>query len=68
MFWGRSPSILTLQSVLTRVEEVRPLLKGSQTEKMVANGKLLKALGVFEPTIVNEWELELGSGLEFSGA
>lgn len=53
-----SPSILTLQSVLTLVEEGHPLLKGSQTEKMVASGKLLKALGEFEPTIVNDWELE----------
>lgn len=51
-------SILTLQSVLTLVEEGHPLLKGSQTEKMVASGKLLKALGEFEPTIVNDWELE----------
>ncbi len=51
-------SILTLQSVLTRVEEGHPLLKGSQTEKMVANGKILEALGKFEPTIVNDWELE----------
>ena len=53
-----SSSILTLQSVLTRVEEGHPLLKGSQTEKMVANGKILEALGEFEPTIVNDWELE----------
>ncbi len=53
-----SPSILTLQSVLTQVEEGHPLLKGSQAEKMVASGKLLKALGAFEPTIVNDWELE----------
>ncbi|MZH02054.1 MAG: TolC family protein [Nitrospinae bacterium] len=53
-----SPSILTLQSVLSQVEENHPLLKGSQTEKMVASGKLLEALGEFEPTIVNDWELE----------
>lgn len=53
-----SSSILTLQSVLKRVEENHPLLKGSQTEKMVASGKLLEALGEFEPTIVNDWELE----------
>ncbi|MZH03434.1 MAG: hypothetical protein F3745_08595, partial [Nitrospinae bacterium] len=51
-------SILTLQSVLKQVEENHPLLKGSQTEKMVASGKLLEALGKFEPTIVNDWELE----------
>jgi outer membrane protein TolC len=53
-----SSSILTLKSVLTKVEESHPLLKRSQTAKMMANGKLLKALGKFEPTLVNDWELE----------
>ncbi len=53
-----SPSLLTLQAVLTRVEEGHPLLRGSQTEKMVARGKLLSALGKFEPNLVNDWELE----------
>ena len=50
--------ILTLQSVLTRVEQNHPLLRGSQTERMVASGKLLTALGKFEPNLVNDWELE----------
>lgn len=54
----KSSPILTLQSVLSQVEQNHPLLKGSQTEKMVASGKLLEALGEFEPTIVNDWELE----------
>ena len=53
-----SPSMLTLQTVLTRVEEDHPLLRGSQTQKLVASGKLLKALGKFEPNLVNDWELE----------
>ena len=53
-----SPSILTLQDVLTRVEQGHPLLQGSQTQKMVAAGKVLKALGAFEPNLVNDWELE----------
>lgn len=53
-----SPSMLTLQAVLTRVEEDHPLLRGSQTQKLVASGKLLKALGKFEPKLVNDWELE----------
>ena len=53
-----STSLLTLQSVLARVEEGHPLLRGSQTQKMVASGKLLKALGKFEPNLVNDWELE----------
>ncbi len=51
-------SILTLQSVLERVEKGHPLLKGSRTEKLVASGKLLKAMGQFEPSIVNDYELE----------
>ena len=51
-------SILTLQSVLERVEKNHPLLKGSRTEKIVASGKLLKAMGRFEPTFVNDYELE----------
>ena len=51
-------SILTLQDVLTHVEQGHPLLQGSQTQKMVAAGKVLKALGAFEPNFVNDWELE----------
>jgi len=51
-------SVLTLHDVLTRVEQEHPLLQGSQTQKMVAAGKVLKALGKFEPTLVNDWELE----------
>ena len=55
---NRPQSILTLQEVLTKVEKGHPLLQGSQTQKMVAAGKLLKALGAFEPNLVNDWELE----------
>ena len=56
---GKKPnSLLTLQEVLAQVEQGHPLLQGSQTQKMVATGKLLKALGAFEPTLVNDWELE----------
>ncbi|GJL55373.1 MAG: transporter [Nitrospirales bacterium] len=50
--------VLTLSSVLTRVEKGHPLLRGRQTQKMVASGKLLAALGKFEPNLVNDWELE----------
>ena len=35
-----------------------PLLKGAGTEKVMARGKMLKALGAFEPTVVNDTELE----------
>lgn len=51
-------SILTLEEVLARVERGHPLLQGSQTQKIVASGKILKALGTFEPRLVNDWELE----------
>ena len=53
-----SSTILTLQNVLVSVEDGHPLLQGSQTQKTVATGKLLKALGAFEPNLVNDWELE----------
>ncbi|MYD32050.1 MAG: TolC family protein, partial [Nitrospira sp. SB0661_bin_20] len=55
-------SILTLKEVLARVEQGHPLLQGSQTQKIVASGKLLKALGTFEPKLVNDWELERLAG------
>lgn len=49
---------LRLQRVLSLVETQHPLLHGSRTERLEAQGKLLKALGAFEPTLVNDWELE----------
>jgi outer membrane protein TolC len=55
---ARPVSILTLHDVLAKVEQGHPLLQGSQTQKMVAAGKVLKALGAFEPNLVNDWELE----------
>ena len=55
---NNSRSILTLQTVLSRVEQSHPLLQGSQTQRMAASGKILKALGQFEPNLVNDWELE----------
>jgi len=51
-------SVLYLHDVLARVETGHPILQGSQTQKMVAAGKVLKALGAFEPHLVNDWELE----------
>ncbi|MEO8324292.1 MAG: TolC family protein [Nitrospirota bacterium] len=49
---------LHLETVLALVETHHPLLHGTRTEKMEAQGKLLKAMGAFEPTLVNDWELE----------
>jgi len=53
-----APIPLTLEEVLARVDRSHPLLKGSGTEKIVARGRLLRALGAFEPALVNDWELE----------
>ena len=53
-----APIPLTLEEVLARVDRTHPLLKGSGTEKVVARGRLLRALGAFEPTLVNDYELE----------
>lgn len=51
-------SILTLDSVFEVLEEGHPLLKRTKANMVIASGKLLKALGKFEPKIVNDWELE----------
>lgn len=52
------PIPLTLEEVLAWVDRSHPLLKGAGTEKVVARGKMLKALGAFEPIFVNDTELE----------
>lgn len=49
---------LHLETVLSLVETEHPLLHGSRTEKLEAQGKLLKALGAFEPILVNDFEVE----------
>jgi outer membrane protein TolC len=52
------PIPLSLDEVLVWVDRTHPLLKGSGTEKIVARGKLLRALGAFEPVLVNDLEME----------
>jgi len=52
------PIPLTLDEVLAWVDRAHPLLQGAGTEKIVAKGKLLRALGAFEPTLVNDTEVE----------
>ncbi|GIW54315.1 MAG: hypothetical protein KatS3mg082_0719 [Nitrospiraceae bacterium] len=52
------PIPLSLDEVLAWVDRSHPLLKGAGTEKVTARGKLLKALGAFEPILVNDTELE----------
>ncbi|MGQ0812746.1 MAG: TolC family protein, partial [Nitrospiraceae bacterium] len=52
------PIPLTIEEVLAWVDRSHPLLKGAGTEKVLARGKLLKALGAFEPNVINDTELE----------
>jgi outer membrane protein TolC len=49
---------LTLDEVLAWVDRTHPLLQGSGTEKIVAKGRLLRAMGAFEPVLVNDFEME----------
>ena len=51
-------SVLMLDSVFEGLEKGHPLLKRTQAKRIMAQGKLLKALGQFEPKLVNDWELE----------
>lgn len=52
------PIPLSLDEVVAWIDRTHPLLKGAGTEKVVARGKMLKALGAFEPTLVNDAEIE----------
>lgn len=52
------PIPLSVEEVLAWIDRSHPLLMGAGTEKVVARGKMLKALGAFEPTVVNDTELE----------
>ncbi len=52
------PIPLSVDELLALIDRSHPLLKGAGTEKVMARGKMLKALGAFEPTVVNDTELE----------
>ena len=52
------PIPLSLNEVLAWIDRSHPLLKGAGTEKASARGKMLKALGAFEPILVNDTEIE----------
>ena len=49
---------LSLNEVLAWIDRSHPLLQGAGTEKVSARGKMLRALGAFEPTLVNDMEME----------
>lgn len=52
------PIPLSLDEVLAWVDRTHPLLQGAGTDKVVARGRLLKAMGAFEPSLVNDIEVE----------
>ncbi len=52
------PIPFSLDELHARIDRTHPLLKGAGAEKTIARGKMLKALGAFEPTLVNDTELE----------
>ena len=52
------PIPLSLNEVLAWIDRSHPLLQGAGTEKVSARGKMLRALGAFEPTLVNDMEME----------
>ncbi len=52
------PISFSLDELHSRIDRTHPLLRGAGAEKTIARGKMLKALGAFEPTLVNDTELE----------
>ena len=52
------PIPLSVNEILAWIDRSHPLLKGAGTEKIAARGKMLKALGAFEPNLVNDTEIE----------
>ncbi|MBA5866626.1 MAG: TolC family protein [Nitrospira sp. CR1.3] len=52
------PIPLSVDEIHAWIDRSHPLLKGAGTEKIMARGKMLKALGAFEPVFINDTELE----------
>lgn len=55
---GLPPIPLSVDEIHAWIDRTHPLLKGAGTERVMARGKMLKALGAFEPTLVNDSEIE----------
>lgn len=49
---------LSLDEVFAWVDRTHPLLKSAGTDRIAARGRLLKAMAAFEPTLVNDTEME----------
>ncbi len=52
------PIPFSLDEVHSWIDRTHPLLRGAGAEKTIARGQMLKALGAFEPTLINDTELE----------
>ena len=52
------PIPLSLDEIHVWIDRAHPLLRGAGAEKTIARGKILKALGAFDPNLVNDTELE----------
>lgn len=52
------PIPFSVEELHSRIDRTHPLLRGAGAEKTIARGKMLKALGAFEPTLVNDTALE----------
>ncbi len=52
------PIPLSVEEIHAWIDRAHPLLRGAGTEKTLARGKMLKALGAFEPTLINDTEIE----------
>ena len=52
------PIPLSVDEIHAWIDRTHPLLKGAGTEKVMARGRMLKALGAFEPTLINDTEIE----------
>lgn len=49
---------LSMDEIHAWIDRSHPLLKGAGTEKVMARGRMLKALGAFEPVLINDTEIE----------
>jgi outer membrane protein TolC len=52
------PIPLSIDEIHAWIDRTHPLLKGAGTEKVTARGRMLKALGAFEPVLINDTEVE----------
>lgn len=52
------PISFGLEELHSKIDRTHPLLRGAGAEKTIARGQILKALGAFEPTLVNDTALD----------